>query len=152
MAKYKADVWLGVNSGIQTVEVHSSSLSGVTDQICSVYHVDPKDIRNVRTVSENEEFYTEGPEISSTAFGFGIAILLFAIFPAYFLMIVLGGTGTWVALKVNKTTITKAVNSKNDRVFAFIVAAALFSGSFGYVVGNKIDKDYINPTNTQQVK
>jgi hypothetical protein len=67
-------------------------------------------------------------------------------------MIVLGGTGTWVALKVNKTTITKAFSSKNDRVFAIIVAAAMFSGSFGYVVGNKIDKDYINPTNTQQVK
>jgi hypothetical protein len=48
MALYKADVWLGSNSGRQTVSVSASTPTGAKEQIRTIYHVRDTAIWNVR--------------------------------------------------------------------------------------------------------
>lgn len=50
MALYKADVWLGSNSGRQTVSVSASTPTGAKEQIRTIYHVRDTAIWNVREV------------------------------------------------------------------------------------------------------
>lgn len=74
MAHYKAEVFLGSNSGYQTIEVNASSINGVTEQIQRLYNVPPEYIRNVREVSN----YTSSSENLDYSYG-GILVLFFFV-------------------------------------------------------------------------
>ena len=48
MALYKADVWLGSNSGRQTVSVSANTITGAKEQIRTIYQVSDTAICNLR--------------------------------------------------------------------------------------------------------
>lgn len=153
MAHYKADVWLGSNSGFQTVEINSSSFSGVSEQICNIYHVRPEDIRNIRESRSESTNYSED-DGSGTLAMFGVigAFLLFAFFTPYFLMSVFGTGSAWLATKISGKSLSELNKPENSRVYSIILIVALSSGCFGFILGDKIQKEYINEDTPAQVK
>jgi hypothetical protein len=153
MALYKADVWLGSNSGRQTVEIHSSSYNGVSEQIRNIYHVEQKDIWNIREVreSDNNVSSSDDSEGTLTIIGLGALFVLFALFTPWFLMITFGSGSAWIATKLSGKT-TDEILKENGRLYSFILILALSSGCFGFILGDKIQKDYNSDDVPAQIK
>jgi Fe2+ transport system protein B len=154
MAHYKADVWLGSNSGMQTVEINSSSYNGVTEQICNIYHVSPDKIRNIREVSTQsiQSSFTDGPDGTMTLIGLGFFIWLFVFYTPYFLTFLFGSSGAWIATKLTTKTSKELLKPENDRAYSVVLIVSLFCGGFGLVVGDKIQRDYFNESKVEQQK
>lgn len=153
MAHYKADVWLGSNSGFQTIEINSSSFSGVSEQICNLYNVRPENIRNIRE-SRSESIGSFDDDGSGTLLMIGAIglFLLFAFFTPYVLMGIFGTGSAWLATKISGKTIKELNTPENSRLYSLILIASLSSGCFGFILGDKIQKDYINEDKQVQVK
>jgi hypothetical protein len=147
MAHYKADVWLGSNSGMQTVEVNSSSFSGVIEQICSIYNVTSTQIRNVREVSPNA-IQDAASDDSAGAFGglvllgLGVFVWLFVSYAPYLLMGTFGWGSAWALTKLSGRTTVELLEKKNQRLYQSIFIASLFFGGLGMVWGDKIHQHY----------
>ena len=139
MAHYKAEVFLGPNSGYQTVEVNASSINGVTEQIQMLYGVSPEFVRNVREVS----VYSDTPKSVDYGYG-GLLVLIFFVFlffPTPTLMIVTGGLGAWISTKISKKSFSEICESQNKKLFTVVMLISILGGGFGYYVGHKIEKD-----------
>jgi len=147
MARYKADVWLGSNSGMQTVEVNSSSFSGVIEQICSIYHVSSNQIRNVREVNSNRNQGVASDD-SAGAFGglvlvgLGVFVWLFVSYAPYLLMGTFGWGSAWALTKLAGKTTDELLEKKNQKLYQSIFIASLFFGGLGMVWGDKIHQHY----------
>ncbi len=155
MAHYKADVWLGSNSGMQTVEINSSSYNGVAEQICNIYHVTPDKIRNIREVSTQSiesQFTDGGPDGTMSLIGLGIFVWLFVFYAPYFLTFLFGSGGAWIATKLTTKTTKELLQPKNGRVYSIVLIIALFCGGFGLFVGDKIQRDYFIDSKVEQQK
>jgi hypothetical protein len=139
MAHYKAEVFLGPNSGYQTVEVNASSINGVSEQIQRLYNVSPEFIRNVREVS----VYTDTHEPIDYGYGSLLALifLVFLFFPTPTLMVATGGLGAWISTKISNKTFSEICEPKNKKLFAIVMLISIFCGGLGYYVGDKIEKD-----------
>jgi hypothetical protein len=132
MARYLADVWLGVDSGFQSVEIDASSINGVTEQIVTRYHVRKEDIRNIRITTKLTE--TEGASNSGV---FLLAMfILFALFPSSFLMILFGTSGTWLSLRLFGKSFWKIKYPQ----FIIVTLIAILSGSTGFFIGHQIEQ------------
>jgi Fe2+ transport system protein B len=154
MAHYKADVWLGSNSGLQTVEINSSSYNGVTEQICNIYHVSPDKIRNIREVSSQstQSLITDSPDETLTLIGLGIFIWLFVFYTPYFLSFLFGSGGAWITTKLTSKTSKELLQPGNGRSYSIVLIVALFCGGFGLIVGDKIQREYFNDFKVEQQK
>ena len=154
MAHYKADVWLGSNSGLQTVEINSSSYNGVTEQICNIYHVSPDKIRNIREVSSQstQSLITDSPDETLTLIGLGIFIWLFVFYTPYFLSFLFGSGGSWITTKLTSKTSKELLQPGNGRSYSIVLIVALFCGGFGLIVGDKIQREYFNDFKVEQQK
>jgi hypothetical protein len=147
MAHYKADVWLGSNSGMQTVEVNSSSFTGVIEQICSIYNVTSNQIRNVREVSSNRNQGVAGDD-SAGAYGglvlvgLGVFVWLFVSYTPYLLMGTFGWGSAWAFTKLAGKTTNELLEKKNRRLYQSIFIASLFCGGLGMVWGDRIHQHY----------
>jgi hypothetical protein len=147
MARYKADVWLGSNSGIQTVEVNSSSFSGVIEQICNIYNVSSNQIRNVREVGSNRNQGVASDD-SAGAFGglvligLGVFVWLFISYAPYLLMGTFGWGSAWGLTKLAGLTTDELLEKKNRRLYHSIVIVSLFCGGLGMVWGDRIHQHY----------
>jgi hypothetical protein len=147
MARYKADVWLVSNSGMQTVEVNSSSFSGVIEQICNIYNVSSTQIRNVREVSSNRN-QDAASDDSAGAFGglvligLGVFVWLFVSYTPYLLMGTFGWGSAWALTKLSGKTTDELLEKKNQKLYQSIFIASLFFGGLGMVWGNRIHQHY----------
>lgn len=139
MAHYKAEVFLGPNSGYQTVEVNASSINGVSEQIQMIYGVSPEFIRNVREVSIQSETYDS---VDGNYGGFlALFLLVFLFFPAPTLMVAAGGLGAWISTKLSKKTFGEICEPENKKLFTVVMIISILCGGLGYYVGDKIEKD-----------
>jgi hypothetical protein len=148
MAHYKADVWLGSNSGMQTVEVNSSSYSGVVEQICNIYNVSSDKIRNIREVSNttNNNTYSDDSGGTLTLIGLCIFVWLFISYTPGLLMGTFGWGSAWGLTKLAGKTTDELLDKKNRKLYHLIVILSLFCGGVGMVWGDKIQHDYFtNP-------
>ena len=154
MAHYKADVWLGSNSGLQTVEINSSSYNGVTEQICNIYHVSPDKIRNIREVSSQSTQIpsTDSPDGTLTLIGLGIFIWIFVFYTPYFLTFLFGSGGARIATKLTTKTTKELLQPENGRSYSIVLIVALFCGGFGLIVGDKIQRDYFIDSKVEKQK
>lgn len=100
MALYKADVWLGSNSGRQTVSVSASSPRGAIEQICTIYHVRDTAIWNLQEAPREQATGGDSDDTEATLWG-GAALvgLLFVTWvvasftPQVFGLV--GGSASW---------------------------------------------------------
>ena len=153
MAHYKADVWLGSNSGLQTVEVNSSNYNGVSEQICNIYHVTPDKIRNIREVRQEIQYsVSDGPDGTIVLIGLGVFIWLFVFFTPYFLSVLFGTGSAWILTKFSSKTTKEILEPKNGRMYSSILFLSLFCGGFGLVLGDKIQHDCFSDSKTEQTK
>jgi hypothetical protein len=147
MARYKADVWLVSNSGMQTVEVNSSSFSGVIEQICNIYNVSSTQIRNVREVSSNRN-QDAASDDSAGAFGglvligLGVFVWLFVSYTPYLLMGTFGWGSAWALTKLSGKTTDELLEKKNQKLYQSIFIASLFFGGLDMVWGDRIHQHY----------
>jgi flagellar biosynthesis protein FliP len=145
MTLYKADVWLGSNSGYQTVEISASSINGVAEQIQNIYKVNKEQIRNIREVHNNKETTATSDETVSLVVV--VIIILFILSPSIFLMFLCGSLGAWIPTLISKKSFGEISEPKNKKLYATIMIISLFCGGFGYYVGHKIEQDV--PTKTK---
>jgi hypothetical protein len=137
MAHYKADVWLGSNSGFQTIEVNSSSFNGVTEQIVRLYGVKPEQVRNIRQVSNA----TQSQESSEGIGGIAVAfiLLIFIFFPAYTLSFFFGGAGAWLTVKLSGKTFDE-IDSSHKKLYSLLIIISVLFGGVGFYIGDQIQK------------
>ena len=154
MAHYKADVWLGSNSGMQTVEINSSSYNGVTEQICNIYRVTPDKIRNIREVSTQpiESPFTEDPDGTLSLIGLFVFIWLFVFYTPYLLTFLFGSGGAWITTKLTTKTSKELLQPENGRAYNIVLIVAIFCGGFGLIVGDKIQLEHFNDSKVEQQK
>lgn len=100
MALYKADVWLGSNSGRQTVSVSASSPRGAIEQICTIHHVRESAIWSLREAPRERASGADGDDTEGTLWGGAalVALLLVAWVVASFTPQVFGlagGSASW---------------------------------------------------------
>ena len=154
MAHYKADVFLGSNSGIQTVEINSSSYSGVTEQICNIYKVSPNQIRNIREVSNSDDSNSYGGESSGelTIIGLVLFVCLFVNFTPYVLCSTFGVGSAWFITKLTTGSTKKLLEPKNGNLYSLVLIASLICGGIGIVWGDHIQNTYFKeiPTGNQR--
>ena len=152
MALYKADVFLGSNSGYQTVEVHSSSYNGVSEQICNIYNVNPNNIRNIRQSSKSQiTEYSDDAGGTLTLIGLGIFVCLFALYTPYILMLTFGAGSGWLATKITGKTTNELFDDTKSKAIPFVLVVSILSGGAGIVVGKQIQQRYIDaPSDTSQ--
>jgi len=100
MALYKADVWLGSNSGRQTVSVSASSPRGAIEQICTIYHVRDTAIWNLREAPRERASGGDSDDAEATLWGGAALVALLAVVwvvasftPQVFGLV--GGSATW---------------------------------------------------------
>jgi hypothetical protein len=147
MAHYKADVWLGSNSGMQTVEVNSSSFSGAIEQICNIYNVSSSQTRNVCEVSPNRNQDAASGD-SAGAFagllliGLGVFVWLFVTYAPYLLLGTFGWGSAWALTKLSGKNTDELLEKKNQKLYQSIFIASLFFGGLGMVWGDKIHQHY----------
>jgi hypothetical protein len=146
MAHYKADVFLGMNSGIQTVEINSSSYAGVTEQICNIYKVSPNQIRNVREVTRADNNTTSSNESGGELFliGFAIFAWLFVSFTPYLLCGTFGAGSAWIVTKLTTGTTKKLLEPKNSNLYLITLTISLICGGIGIVWGDHIRDTYFS--------
>ena len=79
MALYKADVWLGSNSGRQTVSVSASTPTGAKEQIRTIYHVSDTAIWNVREVPRQRPGGGESADDDGSLWGGAALVALIVV-------------------------------------------------------------------------
>jgi hypothetical protein len=141
MPQYRADVWLGSNSGRQEVVVNANTSVGAKEQIMNVYGVGRDDIRNLHQVSGGGS--SGGTSIEGGGWLIGIAaILALWYFLTPWVAMLAGGAGaTWVAEKLCGTSVEDACDNDNNRALAIILASALIVGGVGFAQGSKWQRD-----------
>jgi len=103
MALYKAEVWLGMNSGRQTVSVPASTPTGAKEQIRTIYQVSDTAIWNVREVPRERTSGGDSDDAEATLWGGAalVALLFVAWVVASFTPQVFGlagGSASWWVL------------------------------------------------------
>ena len=152
MAHYKADVWLGSNSGLQSVEVNSNTFAGAQDQICTIYNVDKTQIRNLRQTATESQIQSFEPDGTVSLVALILFIWAFASFTPYVLMTTFGCGSGWLMTKITAGSTEKLLEKGNRKKYHATLIVALFFGGFGLVLGDHIKNEYFGdnaPTHIQ---
>ena len=154
MALYRAEVFLGTQSGIQTVEVRASTSPGAKEQICTIYHVQPTQIRNIRPVSEQSDSESSGDGSGGLAL---VALLvlawLFATFTPQVLAGLFGAGSAWIATRFSAGSMEALLELRgSSRSLSIVLVVALVSGGIGWVWGDRLHNDHFRDTPKVQPK
>jgi hypothetical protein len=145
MTTYKADVWLGSNSGFQTIEVNASSINGVSEQIEALYNIKSDKIRNIREhhQSDNADTTASG---SFAGFIFLLLLVLIAFYPTITLTLLFGSSGAWITTKLSGKTFSKICEKENKKLYNIVLIVSLMCGGFGFYIGNNIQNQQSSHT------
>lgn len=140
MAQYRADVWLGSASGRQEITVSSNTSYGAKEQIMNLYDVEENAICNLRQVSGSGS--GGGSSIEGGGWLIGLLALgaVWVYLTPWVTMLAGGALGAWASQKLTGVTLEEATDDDNDKALAFILAASLALGGFGFVQGNNWNK------------
>ena len=146
MAHYRADVWLGSNSGLQSVEVNSNTFAGAQEQICTIYKVNKNQIRNLRETNDRFNFVETEDDANGTLglVAFCILFWAFVSFTPYFLMTAFGAGSGWIMTKITSGSTDKILEPKNIKKYWATLIVALLCGGFGLVLGDHLKADYFS--------
>lgn len=142
MAQYRADVWMGSASGRQEVTVSSNTGYGAKEQIMNIYGVRENDIVNLRQVSGGGSG-EGGASIEGAGWLIGLVALgaVWVYLTPWVTMLAGGALGAWTSQKLTGVTLEEATDNDNDKAVAIILATSLVLGGFGFVQGNKWNKE-----------
>lgn len=146
MAHYKADVWLGSNSGLQSVDVNSNTFAGAQEIICTIYNVNKNQIRNLRETNDHFNF-SETEEDANGTLGlveFCVLIWVLVSFTPYFLMTTFGVGSGWLMTKITAGSTDKLLEPQNIKKYWATLIVALLCGGFGLVLGDHVKTEYFN--------
>jgi hypothetical protein len=146
MAHYKADVWLGSNSGLQNVEVNSNTFAGAQEQICTIYNVDKTQIRNLRQTANDTQTQSFEPDGTVSLVALVIFVWAFVSFTPYMLMASFGCGSGWLMAKITAGSTEKLLEKDNRKKYYATLIVALFFGGSGLVLGDHIKNEYFSNT------
>lgn len=160
MALYKADVWLGSNSGRQTVSVSASTPTGAKEQIRTIYHVSDTAIWNVREVARQRPGGGESADDDGSLWGGAalVALIVAAWVVASFTPQVfglVGGSATWWLLcRLQGKRFDDLIQPSNRRAFLITMALTSVAGAASAVVGRQVQLEHFTEAQpeTQEVR
>ena len=148
MALYKADVWLGSNSGRQTVSVSASTPTGAKEQIRTIYHVSDTAIWNVREVPRQRPGGGENADDDGSLWGGAalVALIVVAWVVASFTPQVfglVGGSATWWLLcRLQGKRFDDLIQPGNRRALLITMALTSAASAVSGVVGRQVQLDH----------
>jgi hypothetical protein len=148
MAVYKADVWLGSNSGRQTVSVSANTLNGAKEQIRTIYQVSDTAIWNLREASRDRA--SGGPSDDGEAFLWGGAALVGLMIVAWVVTSftpqvfgAVGGSATWWFLgRLQGKSFDDLLLPGNRRALLITMALTTAVGVGCSLVGRQVQLDH----------
>lgn len=152
MANYKADVWLGSNSGRQTVSVSASTLTGAKEQICTIYHVLDTAIWNLREVPRELSCNagnagSAGSDDGDASLWGGVALvglLLVVWVVATFTPVIFGvgaaGAAWWLLCRLQGLSTDALLGPGQRRALLRTLAVTILAGSLGFLAGKHVQQ------------
>ena len=148
MALYKADVWLGSNSGRQTVSVSASTPTGAKEQIRTIYHVSDTAIWNVREVPRQRPGGGESADDGGSLWGGAalVALIVVAWVVASFTPQVfglVGGSATgWLLCRLQGKRFDDLIQPGSRRALLITMALTSAAGAASAVVGRHVQLEH----------
>jgi hypothetical protein len=149
MALYKADVWLGSNSGRQTVSVSASTPTGAKEQIRTIYHVPDTAIWNVREAPrERAGGGDSGDGSDASLWGSAALVALLAVAwvvasftPQVFGLV--GGSATlWLLCRLQGKRFDDLIQPGSRRALLITMALTSAAGAASAVVGRHVQLEH----------
>lgn len=131
--KWDADVFLGSDSGRQTITVSSSTPFGAKRQIKQIYDVSDSDIWNLRRSSESSDSSSESSVGLILILG---SFLAFMLWTPWILSLAGGALGSYFS-------------SRFQLKVAFSLALVLSLGGLGFYSGQQIQSHYSDVQHTK---
>ena len=148
MALYKADVWLGSNSGRQTVSVSANTIAGAKEQIRTIYNVSDTAIWNLREapreragggVSDDGEASLWGGAI---LVGLMIVAWVVASFTPQVFGAVGGSTTWWLLCRLQGKSFDDLLLPPNRRALLITMALTTAVGVAASLAGRQVQLDH----------
>lgn len=158
MALYKADVWLGGNSGRQTVSVSASTPRGAIEQICTIHHVRDTAIWNLREAPRERASGADSDDAEATLWGGAalVALLLVAWVVASFTPQVFGLAGVsaswWLLTRLQGKRMDDLIRpSSRQALIASLLTFGLTiaAGTSAALLGRQVQREHfseVHPT------
>jgi len=149
MALYKADVWLGSNSGRQTVSVSARTPTGAKEQICALYHVPDTAIWNMREAPRERAGSGDSDNGSDASLWGGAALVaLLAVVwvvasftPQVFGLV--GGSATWwLVCRLQGKRFDDLLLPGSRRALLITMALTSAAGAASAVVGRHVQQEH----------
>lgn len=156
MALYKADVWLGSNSGRQTVSVSASTPTGAKEQIRTIYHVADTAIWNVREVPRQRPGGGESADDDGSLWGGAalVALLTVVWVVASFTPQVFGLAGAsatwWLLCRLQGKRFDDLILPGNRRALLITMALTSAVGAVSAVVGRHVQLEHFTEAQPAQ--
>ena len=149
MAVYKADVWLGSNSGRQTVSVSANTLNGAKEQIRTIYQVSDTAIWNLREAPRDRAgggASDDGGDASLWGGAALVGLMIVAWMVASFTPQVfgaVGGSATWWFLgRLQGKSFDDLLLPGNRRALVITMALTTAVGVGCSLVGRQVQLDH----------
>jgi hypothetical protein len=148
MALYKADVWLGSNSGRQTVSVSANTPTGAMEQIRTIYHVSDTAICNLREAPRERANGGASDDGEASLWGGATLVALLAVAwlvtsftPQVFGAV--GGSATWWFLcRLQGKRFDDLLLPPNRRALLITMALSTAAGVASALVGRQVQLDH----------
>ena len=148
MALYKADVWLGSNSGRQTVSVSASTPTGAMEQIRTIYQVSDTAICNLREAPRERANGGANDVGEASLWGGAVLVALLAVAwlvnsftPQLFGAV--GGSATWWFLcRLQGKRFDDLLLPPNRRALLITLALCTTAGVASALVGRQVQLDH----------
>lgn len=161
MALYKADVWLGSNSGRQTVSVSANTIAGAKEQIRTIYHVSDTAIWNVREVPRERAGGGDSDDCDDASLWGGaalVALLAVVWVVASFTPQVFGLAGAsatwWLLCRLQGKRFDDLIQPGSRRALLLTMALTSAAGAASAVVGRQVQLEHFTEAQpeTQEVR
>ena len=149
MALYKADVWLGSNSGRQTVSVSASTPTGAKEQIRTIYHVSDTAIWNVREAPRQRPGSGDSDDGGDASLWGGAALVallavvwVVASFTPQVFGLVGGSATLWLLCRLQGKRFDDLLLPGRRRALLITMALTTAAGVASAVVGRHVQLDH----------
>ena len=149
MALYKADVWLGSNSGRQTVNVSANTIAGAKEQIRTIYNVSDTAIWNLHEAPRERAGGGVSDDGGDASFWGGAALvglMIVAWVVASFTPQVFGvggGSATWwVLCRLQGKSFDDLLLPTNRRALLITMALTTAAGVGASLVGRQVQLEH----------
>jgi hypothetical protein len=158
MALYKADVWLGSNSGRQTVSVSANTLTGAKEQISTIYQVSDTAICNLREAPRERAGGGASDDGEASLWGGAALVALLAVAwlvtsftPQVFGAV--GGSATWWFLcRLQGKRFDDLLLPPNRRALLITLALCTTAGVASALVGRQVQLDHFSAARPEALK